>query len=314
MKIRILLALVALVALHIGLSGPPSYNIVNVHESIEDLNDVSKLESTMASLGMASITLQGIPGDLLRYKAGAEVDLTDVGENHDYLKQASEIFPSNFDFFCTVDPADYQWEEILTACLDAGALGVKLYTGYTYTHTYALDAPEYNAFYDAMEDAGAILSFPVNTALYQEELENVLAAHPDLSTICSHYCLSSQNLERLSYLMDTYPNLYIDTAFGFIQFAREGFQTISNNHDEFADFFAEYQDRILFGTDNVITSYEVKDEAWVSGLYQNYIDILAEGEFESHLDDGLYYEGLNLPYSVLRKVFWKNWEDLLDSR
>ena len=108
----------------------------------------------------------------------------------------------------------------------------------------------------------------------------------------------------------------MDTSFGSTAFALDGFKTISENTEAYRTFFDKFQDRILFATDNVVTSYEDKDRDFLKNLYQDYIWMLSEGDFEANLledpSDGLtVYTGLDLSYTALQKVFWKNWADLL---
>ena len=43
------------------------------------------------------------------------------------------------------------------------------------------------------------------------------------------------NIERLEYLMDTYPNLYFDISFG--EFANKGLLRISQNVDKYKHFY-----------------------------------------------------------------------------
>lgn len=310
---HLLLILPTVLILQIWLTVRPVHEkIVNAHESIEQLSDVAKLRSAMDELGITTTVLNGIPEDLLRYSPGDEIDLSEVGNNHEVIAQAVESYPEEFHFFCTIDPTDPKRAAILEDCIDNGAIGVKLYIGYSYSHSIALDDESLDPFYSLIEDEEMILMYPVNTALYKLQLENVLVTHPDLNIICSHYCLASKDIPRLDALMDIHPNLWIDTSFGHASYFEDGLITITASHDEFRDFFIEHQDRILFATDNVITTYEGKSLEWVVDLTHDYIRMLSEqGIFPSSTEDGALYRGLGLPYSVQRKVFWQNWEDLL---
>ena len=151
---------------------------------------------------------------------------------------------------------------------------------------------------------------PVNSSEYETELRNVLTLNPDLTVICPHFCLSSKNLTRLSALMTEFPNLYVDTSFGHIDFAKEGFQTLSDDHDDYEEFFEAFQDRILFGTDAVITSYENKTVEWLDALYGDYISMLTDADVVLQTTPDLSVQGLDLPYSIQKKVFYKNWNNI----
>lgn len=306
-----------LLLVQVTLASPSLPPIVNVHESIEKVEDVLSLQKVMDSLNIRTTVLHAIPEGLLYYE-GAEVSLSEVESSNTLVGQivAQTAGQDSFEFFCTVDPLDVNRTQTTQDCLDRGALGVKLYNGYSYSHILPIDDARLTELYAMLEETGALLMLPVNAGEFKAELENVLTLHPDLSVICPHYCLSSKSLNRLSDLMDRFPNLYVDTSFGSTAFAMEGFKTISENTDAYRTFFERFQDRILFATDNVVASYEDKGQDFLKGLYQDYIWIFSEGEFESELDqnpeDGVtIYTGLSLSYAELQKVFWKNWEDLV---
>ena len=301
-----------ILALQVFLAVPQGTQIINVHESIEKIADAAKLQGVMDKLGITSTVLHGIPADFLHYDESKELDLSDVEDNHEELAAAAKVYPEDFSFFCAVDPDDENRLELLEECFEEGALGIKFYAGYSYAHNIALDDPELNEFYERLAEKDGILMLPMNTSKYQTELENLLTLHPELKVICSHYCLSSKSLDRVRELLDAFPNLYVDTSFGHVDYAREGFQTMTDNHDEFTVFFEDYQDRILFATDTVVTSYEDKTEEWLISLYSDYLSMMTEREFESALDKGVFYHGLDLSVSAQRKVFWQNWSNLLE--
>lgn len=269
--------------------------IVNVHESVESVAEIVKLQQTMASLGITHTVLQAMPKDLL-YFEGESVDLSDVEENNAALKAAVDEYPEQFSYFCTLDPNDPLRIEAVEACIADGASGVKLYNGYSYAHQTPLDDAKLNEFYALLSAEDFPLMLPVNTAEYETELRNVLTLNPELTVICPHFCLSSKNLPRLTTLMTDFSNLYIDTSFGNEDFAKEGFETIRSNKEDYQTFFDSFQDRILFGTDAVLTSYEEKTVEWLNALYGNYIT--------------LFTEDLGLSNKIQEKVFYENWNTL----
>lgn len=287
-------------------------HVVNIHESVEDDGDIAKLAAAMADLGIDHTVLHGIPNDLLHYEGQEVISYEGLDENHGFILDMVEENPELFSFFCAIDPSDLNRLGEVEECLENGGLGVKVYTGYSYAHDRSLDDAKLLKVYDLLEERGGILMLPVNTGEYQEELESVLAAYPNMTVICPHYCLSSKNLGRVSGLLDQYPNLYVDTSFGHIEFATEGFITMSENNVEFRTFFDTYQDRILFGTDTVITGYEYKNRDWLGQLYHDYVSILTAEQFESHVAPTLQLTGLGLSPAVQKKVFWQNWNDLVN--
>lgn len=269
--------------------------IVNVHESVESVAEIVKLQESMATMGITHMVLQAIPADLL-YFEGDSVDLSDVDENNAALKAAVEEYPDQFSYFCSLDPNDPLRTDVLEDCIADGASGVKLYNGYSYAHQTPLDDAKLTEFYALLTEKDFPLMLPVNTAEYEAELRNVLTLNPDLTVICPHFCLSSKDLTRLTTLMTDFPNLYVDTSFGNEDFAKEGFETIRGNKEAYQTFFDTFQDRILFGTDAVVTSYEDKTVEWLNTLYGSYLTL-----FTNELD---------LSNSIQEKVFYENWNNL----
>lgn len=283
--------------------------IVNAHESVESIAEIVKLQNTMETLGIEHTVLHGIPKDLL-YFEGEGIDLSDAAENNAAIVKAVSEYPEQFSYFCTLDPNDPFRLDELEKCKEKGAIGVKLYNGYSYAHLTAIDDAKLNEFYAAVQESGLVLMLPVNTETYEAELRNVLTLYPEMKTICAHFCLASKDLNRLTKLMSDFPNLYVDTSFGNMEFALDGFQTISKNQNEFEDFFETFQDRILFATDAVLTSYEDKTLEWLNVLYKDYISILTEGNFNLESDASISLQGLDLSQSIQKKIFNQNWKSL----
>jgi predicted TIM-barrel fold metal-dependent hydrolase len=269
--------------------------IVDVHESVESVAEIVKLQESMATLGITHVVLQSIPADLL-YFEGDSVDLSEVEENNAALKAAVEEYPDQFSYFCSLDPNDPLRTEDVENCIADGASGVKLYNGYSYAHQTPLDDAKLNEFYALLAEKDFPLMLPVNTTEYEGELRNVLTLNPDLTVICPHFCLSSKDLPRLTALMTDFPSLYVDTSFGNEDFANEGFETIRANKEAYQTFFDTFQDRILFGTDVVVTSYEDKTVEWLNTLYGSYLS--------------LFIDDLGLSESIQEKVFYENWNTL----
>jgi predicted TIM-barrel fold metal-dependent hydrolase len=296
-----------LVLVQISQATPSTPAIFDVHESIESLSNVLQLQETMSDLNIHKMVLQGIPKDILYYTEKKDISLADSTNNNALVAQvaAQTKVQDTFGFFCTIDPLDLERVNKMEDCLKLGGLGIKLYNGYSYAHVIPVDDVRLSELYKKLSDEGGVLMLALNSGEYQSELENVLSLNPSLPVICPHYCLASQSLDRLRDLMTRFPTLYIDTSFGQESLARTGFETLNSNHDAFVQFFTDFQDRILFGTDNVVTDYEDKDKDFLKDLYQDYIGMLSKGTI-----DGT-YQGLELSYPILRKVLWQNAADLL---
>jgi predicted TIM-barrel fold metal-dependent hydrolase len=104
---------------------------------------------------------------------------------------------------------------------------------------------------------------------------------------------------------DRYPNFAIDTSARLLDIALQDTQKVRQ-------FFLDYQDRILFGTD-IVTPFpmsalsEEKCEQILSRYRSNYLDhfryLETNDTFEIH---GRIVTGIGLPPDVLEKVYYGN--------
>ena len=145
----------------------------------------------------------------------------------------------------------------------------------------------------------------------QAEFEDVLTRYPRLKVVCPHFCLSSIDSDRFEYLMDTYPNLYTDISFG--HFFEEGLVRISNDIPKFKRLFEKYQDRIMFGTDMVITYKTGTSHDWIYNLTMCYKDMLEKEMYDCSVHvgkvfnvDAIGLNGLGLDGKMLKKIYHDN--------
>lgn len=289
------------------------FKIVNAHEVIQSAKESEKLESVMRKTGIATTVLVGTPKEALYYNG--ETGFTGYMENNEEILAVQKEDPSRFVAFCAIDPMDPERMDVARKCVFKGAKGFKLYSGHSffYSNEMPLNDPRQDEFYAYLESKKLPLIFHVNTEKYKDEFEDVLKRYPNLNVMCPHFCLSSKNLQRLSYLLDTYPNLYTDISWGDEPLVLEGIARVSENVDKYRDFMAKYGDRFLFATDTVITDYEGKSETWLVNLVSLYRDLL-EGEtlqvFYEQSPKST-YQGLNLEHEVLKKIYEDNWNKFM---
>jgi predicted TIM-barrel fold metal-dependent hydrolase len=139
-------------------------------------------------------------------------------------------------------------------------------------------------------------AFPAKQTLL-EQRNHIIAKHPKTTFIALHVANWPENLDAVSDWLHKYPNMYVE--FG----AREA--ELGRQPRRAGKFFAEFQDRILFGTDtqpqpamyaNYFRWLETSDE------YFPYWDYPGQGRWMIY--------GMELPDSVLEKVYHKNAEKI----
>ena len=131
--------------------------------------------------------------------------------------------------------------------------------------------------------------------------ENIVAKYPNLTIIAAHgawlVCQDAQ-IDYLRYMLSRYPNLYVD-----ISATCQYFPLV--NRDNLRDFYIEYQDRLLFGTDGG----SVADNAinYVADSYARFFAIL---ETDQTVNGGYFgrnpVRGIELPRIVLEKIYYRN--------
>ncbi|HXM97349.1 MAG TPA: amidohydrolase family protein [Candidatus Dormibacteraeota bacterium] len=128
-----------------------------------------------------------------------------------------------------------------------------------------------------------------------EQRNHMFAKHPGTSFIALHVANWPENLDLVSSWLDKYPNMVVE--FG----AREA--ELGRQPRRARQFFEQYQDRILFGTDsdpdpkmyaNYFRWLETADE------YFPYSGYPGQGRWEIY--------GLALPDEILKKVYAENAE------
>jgi predicted TIM-barrel fold metal-dependent hydrolase len=149
--------------------------------------------------------------------------------------------------------------------------------------------------------------YPTRETLFKQR-ENLIKRHPGTVFIGAHIGCNEDDLQYASYMLDTYPNYYVDMAARINELGRQPYSA--------RKFFLKYQDRILFGTDG---GYQTgSKELPAELLYRTYFEFL-----ETHSEYFNYplwdiqkqgrwrIYGIHLPDEVLEKIYYKNAERLL---
>ena len=169
-------------------------------------------------------------------------------------------------------------------------------------------------------------SFINNEVQYSQVLK-VLERHPKIKIIFAHFFFMSAQLPRLRKIMDSCPNIMVDLTPGI-----EMYINFSAHLEEARQFFLDYQDRIVYGTDigaravisgsgvdpqdggstaidreeslprcRIVKSFLSSDAEYV---------VEADGNFLVGTED-FTLRGLGLPEEVQEKIFAKNFESFV---
>lgn len=186
-----------------------------------------------------------------------------------------------------------------------------------------IDDPHFYEAFDNLEKQGVLLaslhiadpngSFDFRTNWLKDPVdywrqitafEHVMNRNPNLNVVAAHAVwLMTQDaqIDFLRYLLSTYQNLNIDIS------ATLQYMNLAS-YDNIRDFFIEYQDRIMWGSDFLRIPNKDESFTWVRDLMINWFRFLETddvfGEEFSHNKKPV--KGLNLPEDVLEKIYYKN--------
>ncbi len=129
----------------------------------------------------------------------------------------------------------------------------------------------------------------------------VLDRHPNLQVINAHMCwlcCQDAQLDYLRNMLATFSGLNVDLAAAFQYF-------YLLDRGNLRDFMVEYADRILFGTD-ISNVPKEEEERRVQQYFRCFQILETDGEVAGGFFGQTPTRGLELPRSVLEKIYWKN--------
>jgi len=298
------------------------FRVVNAHEHLMERRFLPKYFQACDETGIVNtlfvasseFTMRGSKADPRKGNA----------ENSNEMNLAAAANPGRIIPFCTIHPAEPDTLEKIKTAVAGGARGLKLYTGHGNFYERPLDNPAMEPVYAYCEETQLPVCWHVNCTKYLAEFERVLKAHPRMIVICPHFGVTffrprSKDWQEFSRLMATYPNLYTDTSFGTREILVSGLEAVNRDPEPFREFFRKFGDRVLFGTDMVITGNKEKTTEWIAGVIRACRNVLERQSY--YFDWGVkgskyapasstnvngYYWGLALDDDTLRKVYETN--------
>jgi predicted TIM-barrel fold metal-dependent hydrolase len=127
-----------------------------------------------------------------------------------------------------------------------------------------------------------------------DQRDRVIARHPKTTFVAAHVAECGENLARVTNLLETYSNVYIDISARASELGRQPYSGRA--------LFLKFADRILFGADLV------PDESMYR-LFYRFLETADEYfEYPSHASRQGRWDiyGMYLPDDVLRKVYREN--------
>ena len=218
--------------------------------------------------------------------------------------------------------------------LEAGCDGMKMIEGKPPARKatgFALDSPVYDELYALLAARGAPIvshvadpetwwdpaqapeaarrrpywqddQMPSKQQLYAE-VDGILAKFPRLRIIFAHFYFLSNFPDRAAAFMDRWPEISFDLAPG-----SEMYRNFTKAPDRWREFFTRYQDRIVFGTDNISPRepraeryQKMVDKIWMIRMF-----LERDEDFEGFGSDHI--QGLGLDAPILEKIYSTNFK------
>ncbi len=143
---------------------------------------------------------------------------------------------------------------------------------------------------------------------YEELLiarDRMLRKHPNLRYVGCHLGSMEWSVEEMAKWLDEFPNYGLDMAERIVHFKVQ-------DREKVRDFIIKYQDNLLYGTDIGIN--DRKAGVTSLGRAQEILDDIWSSDWEYFTTDHMMtqddkvkeYQGLKLPVSVLKKVYYEN--------
>jgi len=138
-----------------------------------------------------------------------------------------------------------------------------------------------------------------------EARNRVIARHPETRFVTLHAGNIAEDLANVAENLDLYPNMCVDIAARIGELGRQPRMA--------RKFFDRYQDRILFGTDATPNADEFPQQLFGDLLYEIYYRFLeTDDEYFDYAPAKVPPQGrwriygINLPDTILRKVYFEN--------
>ena len=140
----------------------------------------------------------------------------------------------------------------------------------------------------------------------QAETFGILKKFPKLKMALAHFGFLNYDIAQSKRWLDEYENTMLDLTPG-------GDQLMLMQKDKalWLDFFEQYQDRIIYGTDLYAFPYDTEEEWKVMTTRRPYFVKQFLGTDEEHTYISTKFRGMKLPERILQKIYWDNAERCL---
>jgi predicted TIM-barrel fold metal-dependent hydrolase len=142
---------------------------------------------------------------------------------------------------------------------------------------------------------------------YEQQIQardNVLMKYKNFVFCGAHFASLEWSVDEIAKRLDAFPNMYVDTA---ERICHLQYQSIMD-YDRVRNFVLKYQDRIMYATD-VIDDGKLGDEELkrhIKTIWDRHWKYFTSEEIQTAPKVNGAFKGLNLPWEVIEKIYYKN--------
>ncbi len=298
--------------------------MINAHEHLYKMKDLERYLPAARAAGISATVVVASPIFTLE-GSGAKGEPGMSKNFEEVIIEASKQFPGEIIPFCTIDPTSRDKLATLKKHVEMGCKGLKVYSGHSnfVEDQGPLDKPDMDEVYAYLEETQLPVNWHINLAKFMPQFEKVLGKYPKLNVMIPHYGVAfwkpkDPTLGKIKEVMRKHKNVMVDTSLGTRDILLNGMAAMEPAREDFQQFFIEFQDQIVWGTDSVITGNIEKTPTWYTKVIWATRDHLEKDTFTTDLaaayskyfqkgrDSDGRYQGLALPEDVLKKVYVDN--------
>ena len=309
---------------------PRGQKIINTHEHINSEKLLNTFLKSQRLCNVSSIIMVGSP--TTTFENHPKEPFIKYLENNEFIIKMSKKTNDEIIAFPTLNPNDSGNLERFKDYISRGARGLNLWTGHhgtldgswgkttMYDWLGPLNRTNMYPIYEYCSENRIPIIWSVNLGVSEvrEQFWQILEKFPDMIIKIPHFgvCFRDYNLPFIEEFLDKYNGGYTCFSWGHPTYVMEKFENISNGNrtEAIKQFFYKYQDRIMFGTDMVVTDHPLITFEWMHKFTHAYIDILEKDSYHIDIQHFTYtgkdfivdYRGLNLSQRILDKIYYNN--------
>ncbi len=290
-----------------------SFTKISTHEHYRTGGNIAPYLAVMARANMEKAVF--VPTDWPPSNPQAKVNLKE-------LLALQRRYPKRIVVFATAYNKDPAAAERIEEALKKGAQGIK-FIDWLASAAYPdeagpVDSPTMLRVYEIARRYRAPVLLHIDFQKrpdWKQQFDRVAAAFPEVTFILAHYCRAASGekpaLDLCTDTLDKFPNVAVDMSMG------GGLKRYMRYFDEdpalWRAFVLRYQDRILWGTDLILDDNPGKNADWIWRRMLTDFLMFQTRIYCSpfHQEDTTLHQGLALPPTVLRKIYYENPQRLL---